>query len=59
MNNTSRNTYIEADGELRTIAQWSKLLGIPSSTISMRIKRGKTGKELLVKPQKEKGGPII
>lgn len=39
-NNKRSNSFIEYNGEKRTIAEWSKITGISSSTILMRQRRG-------------------
>lgn len=48
-NNTSSNHFLIFKGETHTISEWSKLLGIPKSTIHNRLKRGKTIEEALTK----------
>jgi len=39
-NNQRTNRLIEHEGETRTLAEWSRLVGIGSSTIAARIERG-------------------
>lgn len=40
-NNTSRNHLIEFNGETHTIAEWSRITGIPYNTMGSRIFNGK------------------
>lgn len=40
VNNTRRNTYIEFNGEKKTVAQWSKIKGINTETLYGRVRRG-------------------
>lgn len=49
MNNRRNNIYITIDGITRTVAQWSKLSGLPYYTIWGRVKRGWPTNVLLVK----------
>lgn len=51
-NNTRRNVRIEWDGETKTLAEWSDLVGLCSGTISHRYKKGKRGDELFAPPDK-------
>lgn len=46
-NNTRRNRIIVFNGEARTIAQWSELLGIRYHTIRGRLRRGATVEKAL------------
>lgn len=39
-NNTTRNHYIEYNGEKHTISEWADLLNISSKTLQIRLKRG-------------------
>ena len=48
-NNRSTNRFIEYKGERKTIANWSKVTGIPRSTIWNRLKANKTIEEVLQK----------
>lgn len=49
-NNTSRNIYIEHQGETLTTAQWARKLNLNVNTLRNRIKRGWTLDRALVKP---------
>lgn len=52
-NNTRNNRWITYNGETKTLAQWSKKVGINAFTISDRIERGWTLEEAFtVKPEK-------
>jgi hypothetical protein len=46
--NTSRNIFIEVEGESRILAEWSELTGVKSQTINMRYKAGKSGTDLFI-----------
>lgn len=46
-NNTRRNVYIEYQGQIKTMRQWSKDLSIPYKTMKKRHERGLTAGELL------------
>lgn len=46
-NNRRNSVYLEFDGEKKTIAQWSKDLGIPVSTIQNRLAAGYSDSEVL------------
>lgn len=39
-NNRTNTKKIECDGETHTIKEWSELIGIPYSTLYMRLKKG-------------------
>lgn len=39
-NNTSRNIYLEVNGERRTVAEWAKIKGLPYGTLVSRLQRG-------------------
>lgn len=39
-NNTRANHWIEYEGQRKTVAQWSRALGIPVGTLRTRIRRG-------------------
>lgn len=39
-NNTSRNHFINFNGETHTMAEWSKILGITSSAFYSRVRKG-------------------
>lgn len=47
--NTSKTKLYEANGEKHTIAEWSRITGIPKSTIRNRLCRGKTIENALKK----------
>lgn len=68
-NNTRMTTFIEIDGIVKSISEWSEISGIPKGSLRGRIKRGIVGKELFhenmrgrVKTdswrEKQKGKPI-
>lgn len=40
MNNRRTNHFVEWNGERRTIAEWSRAVGMPFGRISTRLKRG-------------------
>ncbi|MDR1687271.1 MAG: helix-turn-helix domain-containing protein [Clostridiales bacterium] len=40
MNNTRRNHYIEYNGEIRTVSEWARELGINRTTLNYRINNG-------------------
>jgi hypothetical protein len=42
MNNRRTNHFVEWKGQRLTIAQWSRAIGVPFSTIKTRLKRGWT-----------------
>lgn len=46
-NNKRNNKYLEFNGQKHTYAEWSRILNIPSSTISDRIKRGYDTEQIL------------
>lgn len=51
-NNTRTNRFIEYRGEMHTIAEWSRILGIPYTTILTRLNRdGKNAEEAFQKGQ--------
>lgn len=39
-NNTSRNVFIEYNGERHTVTEWSRILGLHERTLHSRISRG-------------------
>ena len=53
-NNTSINVFLEHNGEIHTLSEWSNLLGINRSTIYSRHRAGKTPAEILSKTHLEK-----
>lgn len=46
-NNTSKNVFVEFNGQKKTIAQWSESTGLTHSQICGRLRRGKTIQEAL------------
>lgn len=46
-NNTRKNTFVFHDEQSHTLAEWSRLLGIPYHTIHNRVKRGLALPEIL------------
>jgi hypothetical protein len=38
-NNTSRNRFVSYNGELHTVAEWSRIVGVPYHTLLYRIIR--------------------
>lgn len=48
-NNKSTNVRIEYNGENHTMAEWSRITGIPYSTISSRYKKGLSPESILKK----------
>ena len=52
-NNTSRNIYIELNGETKTLAQWVRLYNIKYYTVLYRMRRGWSAYEALTMPVKE------
>lgn len=48
-NNKSTSRYIEAFGEIHTVAEWAELLGIKKSTIYSRLRRGCEPQKALMK----------
>jgi hypothetical protein len=49
-NNRSNSVMVEIDGELHTVAEWSRITGINYSTLITRVKNGDTGSKLLRTP---------
>lgn len=52
MNNTTRNRFIELNGEKHTLSEWSRLRGIPKSTIYYRLNKGYSEQEAITLPIK-------
>ena len=46
-NNKRNNKYIEFNGEKKTYSEWSRILNIPTATISDRVRRGFTVEKIL------------
>lgn len=55
-NNKSNNRYLEYNGELHTLGEWSEITGIKLATIWARMKRGWTVCETVTIPVGEKKG---
>lgn len=53
-NNRSVTKYIEYNGEVRPMAIWSELMGIPYSTLQKRLIRGWTVEKALTMPVQKK-----
>lgn len=49
-NNRRNNHLMTCDGETHTLAEWSRITGMPSTTIVTRLHRGKTIEEALKTP---------
>lgn len=47
--NTSRNKFFTLNGETKTISEWSRILGIPQTTLFRRIKQNRPLNEILYK----------
>lgn len=45
--NRKTSVFIEHDGETHSMAEWSRITGIPHSTIKTRLKAGKPPEEIL------------
>jgi len=45
--NTTRNHFVQLEGETKTLAEWSEISGIESSLIRYRIKAGWTVKDAI------------
>lgn len=52
-NNRRNNYLITIDGVTKNVMQWAKEFNLPDETIWSRIRRGKTGKDL-IKPSRYK-----
>lgn len=49
-NNRENNVRVDLDGEVKTLAEWGRVAGLCPDTIAMRIKRGDTTKERVLRP---------
>lgn len=59
-NNRTNNNLITANGETKTLAQWSEIIGIHRSTIEDRLAKGMSPEEAIAKKKtKEKADPLI
>lgn len=54
MNNRSNNNLVEINGTIKTISQWARQHNLAWSTIKQRVVSGKTGEEILARPEGEK-----
>lgn len=55
-NNTSRNHLLEYNGEVHTLAEWSKLTGINYMSLKTRIRRGWSVERALTERANKKDG---
>ena len=55
MGNRTNSRYLTFNGETKTLAQWSKISGISSDTISNRLNRGWSVEDALNKPLDNRG----
>ena len=53
-NNTRRNVYMEYNGEVHTMKEWSRIIGINYCTLQKRIKLGWTIEKALTEPVKNR-----
>lgn len=51
MQNTSRSVRITIDGETHVMAEWARRVGISSSTIELRMKRGMSPRDAVLTPK--------
>ncbi len=56
--NLCTNKYITIDGKTKLLCEWAEEYHLHSSTIIKRIKRGKTGKDLIKSSNFKKGGVV-
>lgn len=55
--NTTRNHYVEAFGEIKTIAEWSEIFGVPQDVIKDRLNKLQwCGEEAVSTPKLKIGG---
>ena len=47
MNNTSKNVFLEYNGDIKTLSQWSDIVGTSEKLISGRLKRGWSAEQAL------------
>lgn len=52
--NTSRNRFIEHDGERRTVSEWARHLGLHRATLRHRLESGWSVAEALT-PERQRG----
>jgi hypothetical protein len=57
--NRRSNNYLEHDGRRRTITEWSRVVGIPEPTISLRLKRGWSVADALTRPPVDTRGELV
>lgn len=50
MNNTRRNRYVEIDGDIHTITEWSRISHVNPKTISQRLDHGWSNYDAVMKP---------
>lgn len=58
-NNTNKNRIIEAQGQTRTLSEWSRLTGIGISTLFNRLERGWPDEAVVTKPPGKRGPRFI
>jgi hypothetical protein len=51
-NNRTNNLNLTIDGETHTVMEWSRLTGIPRTTLQNRYYSGKRGSDLLISRRK-------
>lgn len=51
-NNTRRNHVVEAFGEAHTLAEWAEINKLSYNTIKTRLRKGKTGEDLVAPTKK-------
>ena len=53
-NNTSRNVFVEINGETKTLAQWANLYGLKYDLVWKRYQKGLIGEKLIEPPSIKK-----